>query len=64
LSFFLNSRPYSFILDVPWIKRTIPDTSQNSIETKRLSTYVSCSTIRTVLVGRYGAYKTFDFWER
>lgn len=51
LSFFLNTWPYPFILDVAWIKRTLPDTSQNSIETKRLSTYVSCSTIRTVLVG-------------
>lgn len=52
LSLFLDAWPHSLILYVACITHSLPDTSQNSMETRRLSTSVSCSTIRTELVGR------------
>jgi hypothetical protein len=48
----LDAGPNAVILDVACVKRSLPETSQNSMEIRRLSTSVSCSTMRTLLVGR------------
>ena len=52
LSFLHDARPDPVVLDVAYIIKKVPETSQNSMETRRLSTSASCSTILTELVGR------------